>query len=971
LGTNAFESVGIRQIESLKLEVQSYRHKRTGARHFHLRTDDTNNAFLVAFLTMPQDSSGVAHILEHTALCGSQRFPVRDPFFGMLKRSLQTFMNAFTASDWTAYPFATQNRQDFDNLLQVYLDAAFFPKLTTLDFAQEGHRLEFEDPQDPDSALVFKGVVYNEMKGAMSPPSAQVHQALQSHLFPTITYHHNSGGDPQNIPELSHADLQAFHRRHYHPSNAVFMTYGNFPVEHHHERFEELALNQFDALDHGLAVPPEQRFTKPIAIDSEFTVDGEENPDESHVVLGWLLGSSGDLRYILRAQLLNSILLEHSGSPLRAALETSDLGAAPSELCGLDDGCREATFALGLEGTNPEHADAIEALIWAVLNQVAVDGVPGEEIESCLHQLELGQREVGGDHFPYGLNLMVRALSNTIHGGDPASTLDIDSELQQLREDSAAPGFVQELISTLLLNNPHRVRLTMHPSRRLTDTREQQLRDKLSALRATLDNDALVEIQAQADALVALQDRPDDSHLLPSVGIADIPEDIAIPVGRIEQVGNTPAHIYDASTNGLVYAQIVSDLPQLSAGLESRLALFCDLVTEVGASARDYRANQAWQVAVTGGVSATASLRSDPTDPATVLQFYTLRAKALARNTDALVALLTDTLARARFDEPARIRELVAQLRAHEEARLTDAGHVLALAAANDGLTPVGTIHERRNGLSAVAQLKALDDSLSDDAAVAELVSDLEQLRDALASAPRRLVIVSEAERQEQLRAAFERELSTLPRATTQRELGPMTMTGTPKDVAWVINSQVNFCARAFLAPAQTHADAPALTVLAHMLRTGFLHREIREKGGAYGGGASYDSNAGTFGFYSYRDPRLAGTLETFAQAPAWAHDAATDNALREASILGVIGSMDRPGSPAGEAISAFHSQLNRRDAAFFRAARRDILGVTADDLRRVIDTHLNPDIGRTAVVTNRRALEQEATGLDFEVKEL
>ena len=764
MGTSAFETVDRRQIESLKLEVLSYRHKRTGARHFHFDTNDSNNAFLVAFLTMPQDSTGVAHILEHTALCGSERFPVRDPFFGMLKRSLQTFMNAFTASDWTAYPFATQNAQDFDNLLQVYLDAAFFPQLTALDFAQEGHRLELVDPANPESELVLKGVVYNEMKGAMSPPVSQVHQALQSELFPSITYHYNSGGDPEDIPNLSHADLIAFHQRHYHPSNAVFMTYGNFPVEQHHERFEELALQHFEHLEHGLAVPPEQRYSAPKVVAQEFAIDGDENPNETHVVMGWLLGSSSDLRDMLRAQLLNSVLLEHSGSPLRAALETTDLGAAPSELSGLDDGCREATFVVGLEGTNAEHAEAIEALILAVLNEVAERGVAAEEIDSCLHQLELGQREVGGDYFPYGLNLMVRALSNTIHGGTPAAVLDIDAELDQLRLDCVDPGFISNLVSDLLINNTHRIRLTMSPSRDLTESRETRMRSKLDVLRAELDADAIARIDAQAKALQALQDKPDDSHLLPAVGISDIPADISIPDAVDSRIGATPASSYDASTNGLVYAQIVTDVPDLPTALDVRLPLFGDLVTEVGAGARDYRSNQAWQVAVTGGISAGTSLRCDPDDPAIALQYYSVRGKALARNSDALIELLTDTLARARFDEPARLRELVSQLRAHEEARLTDAGHMLALAAANDGLTPVGTMNERRGGLTAVAELKALDSALVSDAAVATLRDECEQLRDHLARAPRRVVLVSEAERHETLQDAFLRQLSTLPR---------------------------------------------------------------------------------------------------------------------------------------------------------------------------------------------------------------
>lgn len=259
----AFTTVRRHTIPALHVEFQEYRHHVTGARHIHLAADEPHNAFMVAFLTVPQDSTGVAHILEHTALCGSRRYPVRDPFFMMTRRSLNTFMNAFTSSDWTAYPFASQNRKDFSNLLDVYLDAVFFPSLDELDFAQEGCRVEFSEADNPASDLVYKGVVFNEMKGALSSPVQNLGQSLQSLLFPTTTYHHNSGGDPEDIPRLTHAQLRAFHARHYHPSNAIFMTYGDIPAAEHQARFEDRALSAFQALPLDLSIPDERRYREP------------------------------------------------------------------------------------------------------------------------------------------------------------------------------------------------------------------------------------------------------------------------------------------------------------------------------------------------------------------------------------------------------------------------------------------------------------------------------------------------------------------------------------------------------------------------------------------------------------------------------------------------------------------------------------------------------------------------------------
>lgn len=320
-----FELIRKQKIESLNIEVQEYVHTKTGARHFHTAADDNNNSFSIGFATVPQDSSGVAHILEHTSLCGSKKFPVRDPFFMMIRRSLNTFMNAMTSSDWTAYPFSSQSRKDFDNLLEVYLDAVFFPRLDPLDFAQEGHRVEFEIADDPESDLVFKGVVFNEMKGAMSSPVSQLWQASNSALFPTTTYHYNSGGEPANIPDLTYDQLKEFHAEHYHPSNAVIMTYGNFPVEEHQKNFHEWALSKFDRKDLDFSVPDEKRFTEPQEITIPYALDMDDDDKsttgKTHLVMHWLLGQIVDLDAMMNMQLLSGVLLDNSASPLRLALE--------------------------------------------------------------------------------------------------------------------------------------------------------------------------------------------------------------------------------------------------------------------------------------------------------------------------------------------------------------------------------------------------------------------------------------------------------------------------------------------------------------------------------------------------------------------------------------------------------------------------------------------------------------------------
>jgi len=404
------------RIDALSLDVLVSEHNATGLIHYHLAHPSDENAFMIGFRTQPMTDRGEAHILEHTSLCGSEKYPVRDPFFSMIKRSLNTFMNAFTAADWTAYPFATQNRQDYFNLLSVYLDATFFPSLNPLDFAQEGIRVELDNDGKPQ----YKGIVFNEMKGAMSGEIDQLYHTLARHLFPTTTYHYNSGGEPAAITELTHADLVKFHQSHYHPSNAVVMSFGNIPVAETQARIHEDALavaGKAFAKGQKHASRLEKSLTAPISVTDTYSVDTVK-PKQTHHVMAWLLPSILDGKQRLAMRLLEGVLVEHAGSPLRAYLDSHPLASAPTPLLGLDDSHYQMVFYAGVRGSEPEHGDAIEQGILDLLKQVADQPVDSEAIETILHQIEIDQRHIGGDSMPYGLNLMLEGFSTAIHDGD-------------------------------------------------------------------------------------------------------------------------------------------------------------------------------------------------------------------------------------------------------------------------------------------------------------------------------------------------------------------------------------------------------------------------------------------------------------------------------------------------------------------------------------------------------------------------
>lgn len=953
-----FDLIRAHPITALNVQFEEYRHRVTGSRHLHLAADDNHNAFLVAFLTVPQDSTGVAHILEHTALCGSQSYPVRDPFFMMTRRSLSTFMNAFTSSDWTAYPFASQNLKDFNNLLDVYLDAAFFPLLNELDFAQEGHRLEFAEPHNPNSALVYKGVVFNEMKGAMSSPIQRLAQTLQSHLFPTTTYHYNSGGDPEDIPKLTYEQLKAFHARHYHPSNAVFMTYGNIPAAAHQRRFQDQALHRFDALPLNLAVPDEQRLVAPVNAQAVYPLEVDEDPrDKTHLVMGWLLGKVTDTYGLMQARILSDVLLDNSSSPLRHALETCGLGTGPSPLCGFDHSTRESTFVCGLEGSNPDQAEAVDALILSAITEVAEQGVAQDVIDAAFHQLELSQREITGDGFPYGLHLILEALTPALHHGDPVAALDIDPLLERLRQDMQDPDFIKQLARNLLLDNPHRVRLVMAPDRTLSDRHDELERQRLRSLAMHMTAQDKQRVVAHTQALAERQGLQDDPELLPRVTLEDVPADIKIPQGECRPIRQRPVTWYAQGTNGMVYQQLVLDLPALDAKQLDLLPLYCACLTEVGSADRDYLTTQAHQAAVTGGVSARCLVRGSVDDVQQIRGIMVIAGKSLARNHAPLTQVLLDTLHTARFDELPRLRELMAQLRASREESVVDHGHLLAMVAASAGVSPAAAINHRWDGLQGLQTLKTLDEQLAKEIALAELADQFAQLHELIKTAPCHILSVSEAEQQDAIASVLTEAWQAYPTSATPQSGFRLDPVACRLQQAWSTSTQVNFCAKVYPTVPQNHPDAAALQVLGECLRNGYLHRAIREQGGAYGAGASYQNDNGAFRFFSYRDPRLEATLADFDAALSWFKETKHPIRVLEEAILGIIASIDRPGSPAGEAIGAFFGELFGRTPTQRRAYRQRVLQVTFEDLHRVADTYLQPSQASYAVISNPNAL--------------
>ena len=945
-----FELKESKKIELLDVNAQVYKHSKFNTQHIHLDADNDEKVFMVAFRTIPEDSTGVAHILEHTSLCGSKKYPVRDPFFMMIRRSLNSFMNAFTSSDWTAYPFATQNNKDFNNLLDVYVDSAFFPRLDPLDFSQEGHRLEI----DNENKLEIKGVVFNEMKGAMSSPTDQLWHGMSKYLFEETTYHHNSGGDPEKIIDLTHADLVAFHQKHYHPSNATFFTFGNVPIDEIHDHLEENVFQKFTPASEQLTINPAKIFTTPVQASGTYQpLPGDES--NHHVVISWLLGNSHDPLNLLENYFLSNILLDNSASPLRKALELTKIGKSPSPFLGIEPSNKEIVFMAGLEGVGPDKAIEVEELILSTLQKLVKDGVPENLINSSLHQLEIGQREVSGGGMPYGLQLMLGCMNACIHHDDPISMLDLDANFTKLKTLISQKGYLEELISTRLIKNQHRLNYELKPDPKFNENLENFFASTLKSKEEVLTDRDIGEINDLAEALKARQEAVDDVEILPKVTIQDIP--LKREYASASFLKNNRS-VYEVGTNGLMYSDFLFPCKNLSSQELLYSSLYTFILTEVGLRKSSYEEVQALQSSITGGINASFKLHTNGQDEPGKL-FLSISSKSLEDNFDAMEKLVLNTLENARFDEKNRILDLFNIFIARNEESLNQNGHILAMNSAASSLNTFSATAFQMSGLRMLNQSKAAISKIKEITDANELIDTLKSIHSKVFHNPYKIFTACSPNALQEKSMEFTNIQSKAEQSLTK----PAT-----EQIGWITGSQVCYCAEAFQGVPREHPDAPALSVLATVLRNGFLHTAIREKGGAYGAGATNDTSTNTFKFFSYRDPKCTETFVAFKEAIEWSKTSITNQHLEEA-ILGVVSSIDKPLSPVGEAKNDFNFNLENISTKERLEMRQRVINCSIEDLIRVSKKYLTGDSNKSILAGE--SYREEASSLGLTLKEV
>ena len=925
-------------------------HTKTGARHIHIAVEEDNQTFLVLFPTVPTDSTGVAHILEHVCLAGSERFPVKDPFFSMIPRSLNTFMNAFTSSDWTCYLFSTRNTKDFFNLLDVYLDASFFPRIEEESFNQEGHRLEFEQGDDPTSGLRFKGVVFNEMKGAMASAGAVMGRSIGKALFPDLTYANNSGGEPSDIPNLTWEQLKNFHAEHYHPSNALFFTYGNLPLEQILSEIETKALSRFDKIDVDVSIPDQKRFSAPQVFEDTYPLSKEEDPSKkSEALVAWGTTNVSNSFDILALKVLREVLLGNPGAPLHKALITSGLGEALADGTGFQDNYKEAVFAAGLKGIADSDAKKVEQIVIDTLEKLANEGVDQEQVDAAIHQLEIESREVSNAGFPYGFKVFFNLAGSYIYGGDPYRALQFDEDVATLQKERAAGPFFENLIRRFLLDNTHRSLIILRPDQEKDDKSLQAELARLAEIEKGLTEDDKAKIVARAKALKDRQELKQDVSVLPTLELSDVPMDFEDVPSQTEKIGGATVGLFPQPTNGITYIDIRSDFTGLDDRLKDYLPLFAFAVPKMGAAGDDYVKMSTRIAAYTGGIAAGAGVRPIAGEEGAFRSSLTVAGKSLARNHEKFVGILKDLLTDVTF-EPKRLKEVISQYKTQREAFVVQAGMMLATSLASSNLSAVAAMNERLSGLAGLKFLKDLAKLGEDE--LGSVIADLNAVKDYLfRNNALNICVTSDEKNFPEIKSLLEDTLSALPSEPAPIANAPSAKLG-GKNQARTTAVPVVYNAKVVPTVGFTHPDAPALFVLGNLMKSTYLHREIREKGGAYGSDSSLDFEKALFTFWSYRDPNVVRTFNVFDSAVKEVIDNPIEADDLKEAILRSCSEIDPLESPDLKGRRRFFDELAGYSIGLKAKFKQGLLEVKAEDVKRVAETYLTSE-GSLAIVGN------------------
>lgn len=966
-------------IPNLKCTFEEYEHE-CGAKHYHLRSDNNENCFLVSLPTVPTNSDGRAHILEHLALCGSKNYPTRDPFFAMNRRSLATFMNAMTYPEKTVYPFASIDKNDYFNLLDVYLDATFFPNLNYLDFKQEGWRLEVNE----SGALTYQGVVFNEMKGALDSSSRHYWRQIQGKLKVGTTYENESGGDPENIPDLTYEELVEFHKTHYNPSRATFMTFGDIDPKEIQNVIEQKVINNIS--ERYKPLYPQKTNLKPGTYSARcpipFSAQAGEMMSESgeivdsneySLVLNWLIGSGTD-EQTQDYKILGQIIFGE-GADLSNALSSAGFGR-PSNFNYISSDELDATMHLGMDGLKKKEIARAKKLILEELELLAKNGIAKEHVSAAFRDLEMSVKQISGGRIPYGLNLLLAGASSISYGADPLNEINPEPYLERARKRFEEPGYIQKMVQKLLKEAPL-YEIEFYPDGKYFERKKALEQKKLKDLQSSLSPEQLVQIKKEQEQLVQRQSETPNVDCLPMIDPQSVSRKVRSALPLVKDLGNGkggPSGVYvDSATNGIGYIGVRLDLSKLSKEEWQWL----DFASSIMMSMPDNNLN--WQQATMRRNLLTSTLSVSVNAPVHVKSshmispFFSVTASSLDRELSGSVKAIEELLGNVNFNDPERLKFLVNSMYSSVQKSLTDMGPQLASSMVQSSISSSGWFSENNSGMNGIVFLmkimKQLQTSSGTDWVIDNLTKSIELLR----SCPAMTYGVGGVNA---LNAKNDLQVAlgylSADDVLVHKQVDVREHYNKVRDNLIIAPSNVNYCYQSIGTCNVLDKDSVYLELFAKLLTNERLHSSLREKGGAYGGGASYSPLAGTFTMSTYRDPNVQNSYKEFANALNWGKEADFSKKSLDEAKLGFLAQFEKPEVPKDQGFSSMSQQMSGMTEKLRQERKERIIDATSEDIVQAAVRQLNTEnTSRCAFITEEKFSQIQSEGHDGHVHHL
>lgn len=963
----AYEIIEQKEIADLHSMSYLLRHKKSGARLALLSNEDENKVFYIGFKTPPEDSTGVAHILEHSVLEGSREFPVKDPFIELVKGSLNTFLNAMTYPDKTLYPVASCNDKDFANLMHVYLDAVFYPAIYQEPriFYQEGWHYEMQDPGDQ---LTINGVVYNEMKGAFSSPDDVLDREIVSSLFPDTTYANESGGDPDEIPNLTYEQFLAFHQKFYHPSNSYLYLYGNMDMAERLIWLDEKYLSHFNKAEVEAQIALQAPFAAPVFVSRPYSVtESEPLLQNTYLSCNIAAGDVLDRKEYVAFQILDYALCTAQGAPLKQAL--LDAGIGQDVYSGYEDGVRQPYFSVVAKNADKEQQDAFLQVIQETMTRLVKEGLDKTTLLAGLNYFEFKYREADFGSYPAGLMYGLQVMDSWLHD-DSAPFIHIEAgDTYQTLRSLVETDYFERLMEEKLLHNPHRSVVVLTPERGLTARREEALAQKLAAYKESLTAEEIAQIIDRTRDLEAFQeeeDRPEDLARIPLLQREDIRRQVEPLILEERKMQETKVIFHPIATNGISYFRFLFDCSQVPAELFPYLGILKAVIGLVDTGHYSYQELFTQIDLNTGGIVPVTNIYTNAKKLSELRITFECKGKVFHDKIQTAVELTKEMLLCSDYTNQKRLLEILAELKSRLQSTLISAGHTVAAVRALSYVSPTAALQEVLNGMDFYRLVE-------------RLISNWETEKETL---PGKLAALSNSIfRQENLMLDFTAQEESAYEAFAaaaeglKAELFTAPVSGKPyqavlskKNEGYLSASQVQYVCRAgnFLKDGLEYTGA--LRILKGIMNNEYLWNNVRVKGGAYGCMCSFGKSGDAY-FVSYRDPNLGRTIRVFEQAPDFTEQFVKDERAMTQAVIGTISEMDIPMNPAARAIRSLGIYMTNQTIEELQAERDQVLDATAEDIR-ALAAHIRAflaDDCLCVVGSEQKILEEKAKFLTLE----